>query len=326
MSIFKSSLIGKELPIDINKYLLSFLNPTQEGSEYYSSPTKTSIEGLTVREINRIVKQVFEIYKILEKNLDIEENLRFLDVGTGNGMVPKLLCEVRDKVYAHAIDPFLHGGHSTSWQRSDLVKDLEKCKQKWDSNFTENRLLKTNSVYSEQKCYLNELIAEKQFRPFDVIYSKAIEHVPDWVDFASDLTKTVNVGGFLIIKHRSFFSYLGPHRYASTAIPWGHCLMSDQDYKKYVKEFHNNREKQMLDFYFKDLSYPRMKMFELDEVMKSFGLDKIFYEVSKPRYQELQEQVINENPWIIEAALSCNSNLTEEELTSGLITTVYKKN
>ena len=326
MSIFKSSLLTQDLPIDLNKYLLSFLNPTQDGSEYYSPPSKTTIEGLTVREINRIVQQVFEINKLLENNFQVGQNLRFLDVGTGNGMVPKLLCEIRDKIYAHAIDPFLHGGHTTSWQKSDLVADLEKCKQNWYSNFTEKKFLNTNSSYLEQKCYLSELIAEKDFRSFDVVYSKAIEHVPDWVDFATDLTKTVNSGGILIIKHRSFFSYLGPHRYSSTAIPWGHCLLSDQDYKRYVDEFHNNRKKQMLDFYFRDLSYPRMKMFELDEVMNSFDLKKVFYEVSSPRYKELQEAVINEYPWIIEAALSCNSNITKDELTSGLITTVYKKN
>lgn len=325
MSIFKSSLLDRDLPIDLNKYLLNFLNPTQDGSKYYHPPSKTNIAGLTVREINRIVKQVFEIHQILEKNFGIDQNLRFLDVGTGNGMVPKLLCEVRGNVYAHAIDPFLHGGHTTSWQKSDLVADLEKCKQNWFSNFEEHGSQKTNSFYFEQKCYLNELLSEKDFICFDVVYSKAIEHVPDWLDFAKDLTKTLNKGGLLIIKHRSFFSYLGPHRYASTAVPWGHCLLSDDDYKRYVCEFHSDRKEQMLDFYFKDLSYPRMKMFELDKIMNSFGLNRIFYEVSEPRYQKLQEEVIAQNPWLIEAALSCNSNLTKEELTSGLITTIYKK-
>ena len=34
----------------------------------------------------------------------------------------------------------------------------------------------------------------------------------------------------MFIKHNSFFSYNGAHRYASTFIPWGHVLLNDKDY------------------------------------------------------------------------------------------------
>ena len=41
----------------------------------------------------------------------------------------------------------------------------------------------------------------------------------------------------MLIKHNSFFSYNGAHRYASTFIPWGHVYLNDKEMIKYSKNF-----------------------------------------------------------------------------------------
>ena len=70
-------------------------------------------------------------------------------------------------------------------------------------------------------------------------------------------SKITKKNSLIIFKHRSFFSYLGPHRYSSSGIPWGHVLLNDKDYVRYINQFHKERSKEMTNFFFKGLSYPR---------------------------------------------------------------------
>ena len=42
-----------------------------------------------------------------------------LDIGTGNGMVPRVMLEISDIKEALGTDPFLDGEHKTSWQKHD---------------------------------------------------------------------------------------------------------------------------------------------------------------------------------------------------------------
>ena len=98
--------------------------------------------------------------------------------------------------------------------------------------------------YIEKRVYLKEHIEETN-NVYDCVYCKAIEHVPDWKIFADEICSVVNKNGLLIFKHRSFYSYLGPHRYSSTGIPWGHCLLNKEEYHHYVHKFHSNRAKKI---------------------------------------------------------------------------------
>ena len=77
--------------------------------------------------------------------------------------------------------------------------------------------------------YLNDYLKSKEFRAADLIYMKAIEHVPLWEEMAHEISRSLSDKGILMIKHRPFYSDLGPHRYATTGIPWGHCLLSDEE-------------------------------------------------------------------------------------------------
>ena len=73
-------------------------------------------------------------------------------------------------------------------------------------------------------------------------YAKSFDHISDWKSVFKSISKISNKGTCIYIKHHSFFSYLGPHRYSSTFIPWGHLLLNDSDYKKYVDMYHPERK------------------------------------------------------------------------------------
>ena len=49
---------------------------------------------------------------------------KFLDIGTGNGMIPRGMLALSGIESAVGVDPFLDGEHSTSWQPHDHDKAM----------------------------------------------------------------------------------------------------------------------------------------------------------------------------------------------------------
>ena len=324
---FEIQSINSDVEVNVEKFLLPFLSPTTNGANYWDSPNEANIKELSVREITRINNQVREIINILEQNnlLNNSKEISLLDVGTGNGMVPKLLSYLERNINATGIDPFLHGGHKTSWQKSDSTRNMDLCIELWKKENNLKRIpLITEHNYQEHKRYLDEHLnlCSKRYK---IVYCKAIEHVPNWAEFADQLCEALDNEGLLIIKHRSFFSYLGPHRYSTTGIPWGHCLMNDDEYKKYSKYFHPERSDQMCDFYFNGLSNPRMTLTQLIRRLNSNNLDLLNINITKPKYSKSQFEIINQMPGHIDLVLKNNPLLSYEEMTSGLISIVLKK-
>ena len=82
----------------------------------------------------------------------------------------------------------------------------------------------------------------------------------------------------------------------------------------------------MKNFFFNNLSNPRMTTIELIEVLReeSMFLSKVTY--SKPKYSMKQEDILRKHPEIVDIALKNNKKLSYEELTSGLILYEFEKN
>ena len=79
-------------------------------------------------------------------------------------------------------------------------------------------------------------------KKYDFVYCKGIEHIPNWKNVVKNILSVSRKKTFVYIKTRPFFSYLGPHRFATTAIPWGHALLNDKEYVRYVNQFHKERK------------------------------------------------------------------------------------
>ena len=68
--------------------------------------------------------QCHQVVSLL-KSLDIDlKNKTMIDVGTGNGLVPKILLKITQLKAAVGTDPFLDGEHKTSWQKHDRVMQV----------------------------------------------------------------------------------------------------------------------------------------------------------------------------------------------------------
>ena len=107
---------------------------------------------------------------------------------------------------------------------------------------------KTQGKYDFYQLGAHELKSLK--KKYDLIYCKAIEHISNWDHMMNNIASISKKKTIIYIKHRSFFSYLGPHRYCSTFIPWGHLLIKDNEIKQYVEKYHKKRKKEIFGILF----------------------------------------------------------------------------
>ena len=268
---------GVQLPVS-DDFLLPFLNPTSPGTNYWDSPPPGTAHD---RQRGRIILQLHQLIDLLRRaNVDIKGK-SFLDIGTGNGMIPRLMLEFSELGSAIGVDPFLDGEHKSSWQvhdRDDLFAELADfiaAQSPGTFDFDNYAELTGDQHFSMRPAPAPyKQTPGKEFRfakigahdieeldeKFDIFYAKAIDHIPDWDGIFRAVSASANPGALFVIKHFSFFSFLGPHRYASTNIPWGHLLMTDDEYRRFATEFHGHRAEQMTEFYFNGLAFPRVPM------------------------------------------------------------------
>jgi len=265
---------GVCLPVS-DEYLVPLLNPTSKGTQYWEPPR----EGVVLdRHMGRMLLQAHQILGLMAQAGFSLSGKSMLDIGTGNGMIPRLLLAVSELESAVGSDLYLDGEHRTSWQKHDhdeVIRNLcdfvyTHCPE--DLNFDsyqglaswEHFELRPVPVpYKRQppKNYRFTQVGAHDLQQigqeFDFFYAKCIEHISNWDGIFRAVSECANPGAVFLIKHVSFFSYLGPHRYASTNIPWGHLLLTDAEYPRFAREFHTHRADQMVDFYFNGLACPR---------------------------------------------------------------------
>ena len=201
--IFKIN--NKNFSVNIEKNLLSFLNKTSKGTNYWDSPPTSDPNQ---RQFGRILLQ---IHQILYLTHDLGINLKkknFLDVGTGNGMIPRLMNELSGVKQSFGIDPYLDGEHKTSWQKHaheklfHKIKKFLKFKNKYLINYKKYhkfvseeqfKVIPTSLEIKKQKKkrYIFKKIDIKQASSlnlkFDFIYCKALEHISNYEDFSKML-------------------------------------------------------------------------------------------------------------------------------------------
>ena len=269
-----------------------------------------------------------------------------LDIGTGNGLIPCLMLEMSDLETAIGIDPYLDGTHQTSWQVHDHNKALlaikefleEHCRDKIDySTYQhlleyENYSLRPGTIaYTKQpsKQYLFQQVGahdlEQLKDSFDIIYCKAIEHIPNWKAVFESIASVAQDHAILYFKHRSFFSYLGAHRYASINTPWGHVLLTEKEYRRFVEEFFPNNAEKIQDFFFKGLTYPRITVSQMIKLARDYDFVPVSILSEPPRYIDTVYNFTEDVDGFWNIVQDNFPELSADELFSGIYHIVFRK-
>ncbi len=326
------------------KYLTDFLSPSTKGTKYYDHPPSGA---LNERQKGRILLQAHQILSLFQ-SLGIElKGKNLLDLGTGNAMIPSLLLELSDLESAVGADPYLDGEHLSSWNQHDRTEAFQEMIQFLKKNCSEaidfkNYMdlvgfeafalrpskIKVDPQPSKKFEFIQKGAHElsELNRQFDIIYCKAIEHVNDWPLVFKNLGNACKNNSVVYLKHRSFFSYLGAHRYASTWIPWGHVILKDEEYNKYVEKFHSDRAQKMKEFYYSALSYPRHSVSEMLKIAQKFGLFPISIVAEPARFISKVAPYTNKINGFWKKVSENYPDISTEELYSGMYHIVFKKN
>ena len=84
---------GRKLPFSNDKYLFPFMMPTSKGTHYRSGPPAGDLMD---HQKGRILLQVHQILHLLQEYGISLNGKRMLDVGTGNGISPRLILDLSD--------------------------------------------------------------------------------------------------------------------------------------------------------------------------------------------------------------------------------------
>ena len=331
---------------DLDKYLLPFLSPTSPGTEYWQSQPSGS---LTKRQVGRICLQVHQLAEKIIKTKG-EQKISFLDIGTGNGFIPRLLPFFINLKISHGIDPYLDGEHKTSFQKHDRDSEFKKvlsfleniCDDKDFFNFNNyssitgsehfyakplnmklNLMTNTSDIYNFFQLGAHHL-DELKFT-YDYLYCKGIEHIHDWPTVFEKAYSISSDKAVFYLKHKSFFSYLGPHRYGSTGLPWGHLRMSNTEYESYVFNEFPERANSIKKFFYEGLSYPRNTIGQMIEIAANKGWKLGSVDFERSNYIKSFQSFLFENNSEIYNQIKVNYDVSIEELLSGLIHITFTK-
>lgn len=338
----------KKVPVNFKKYLLPMLTSTAKGTNYWDTPPKGPMTKAYMGDKILQIHQFLSLTK--ELNIDLKDKT-ILDVGAGNGLISKLILEFSPIKKIVAADPYERNTHISSWQP-----------EKDEKNFLEiynlfRKVAKKKLSFKNYKKILKETAAANTFIPqdiiikknlkknkkfvfykvdahslkktkakYDLIYCKAIEHIPEWRKMIKSFSDVSKKNTIVYFKHRSFFSYLGPHRFSSTGIPWGHVILNDKEFKNYVKKFHYDREKAFLENYYNGLAWPRYSVSDLIKMAQEKGFSLFSIQLEAPSYIKQITKFPNDIQGFWNLVKKNYPSVSSDELFSGTYHIFLKKN
>jgi len=338
---------GYILPVSEKKYLIPFLTGTAKGTKYYEPAPSKDIKAEYLADKVLQFHQFIDIFSSLQIKI---KNKSFLDIGTGNGLMPKTLLMsglMKNVLGSDLYSPYEHESASIPLEKQVFWKYINFIKK----NIKKNTLSYVNykntvkgtaekEVFKPEDIFIKKIdlkkLKEYKFKKigahnlnslrkkFDIIYCKGIEHIPNWKLVVKNISYASKKNSYVYLKIRPFYSYLGPHRFATSAIPWGHALLKDHEYKRYVNQFHKNRAKQMISSYFNTVTFPRHT---IEELIRFFELSNFSLICQKVETPPFLKQILKFKNSIknFDKLINKKGKISNSELSSSVQHLVFQK-
>ena len=152
---------------------------------------------------------------------------------------------------------------------------------------------------------------------FDLIVSwQTLEHLVGWRGAASRWYQLLTPGGKAVHRWESFFSETGGHSLCTLDFPYGHCILSDKDVCRYIKEIRPQEKAVAVPFFLQSLN--RLTVDDL-----SLWLNPSLW----PDFACKSEVSVGMKrpPWTVSEIVKMYPSVTPEEVASTSIITTMEK-
>jgi SAM-dependent methyltransferase len=142
--------------------------------------------------------------------------------------------------------------------------------------------LRKRLIFAEDDITASALPSET----FDAVFSwQVLEHVMDARKAFSNMYRLLKPGGVAFHEYNPFFSLSGGHSPCTLDFLWGHVLLDESDFGRYLQQFRPREVNMAHDFFTKSLN--RMTLSDLKGLIRESGLRDVAV-VPWPRESHLE--------------------------------------
>lgn len=214
-----------------------------------------------------------------------------LEVGCHNGNSAYVLAKFQDTT-VHGIDILEYG----ILQTTDLEIDnggLEE-QQKW-LDWQREKIANYFPKSVSQKVTFETVDVSEYCQPniFDMVVSfDTLEHLQQVKQSLKNIYDSLKKGGVFYSEYNPFFSISGGHSLCTLDFPYGHCLISADDFERYIKTFRPEEKKPALNFYRYNLN--RLTIKELLRYFEEIGFKIAHFRGHIPFEDEWDDRIKQE--------------------------------
>tara|TARA_B100000073_G_scaffold118752_1_gene96120 strand:- start:1632 stop:2855 length:1224 start_codon:yes stop_codon:yes gene_type:complete len=222
---------------------------------------------------------------------------------------------------------FTTGGHSLfAWEDIGLsVFGLDNSYGNKDQSLNaldKAHLIKSKLSYTSDLVF-GDITTKTPFEDdfFDCIYSTSVlEHIPDIPAAFTEMYRILRPGGYLLHSYHPYHSYDGGHCIGICDCPWGHLLMSKDQYLNYIKDLRPS-EYSSAKFWLNTSLFPNHTM----SFMQSSVLNANFQILEWNQFRASNFIASKLTSAILKRALVINPHLSIQEILSSNVSFIAKK-
>jgi ubiquinone/menaquinone biosynthesis C-methylase UbiE len=121
---------------------------------------------------------------------------------------------------------------------------------------------------------------------FNCIYSEfVLEHIHDLGEAFREMYRMLKPGGIAYHLYDSWFGPKGGHSLCTLDFPWGHVVLSPQEFDQYIAQHRPHEHKQTLDLYHTGFQSPRLPIKSVEKIILETGFEILEWKESLSRFK-----------------------------------------
>lgn len=174
-------------------------------------------------------------------------------------------------------------------------------------------------VNSKSKFVIGDISRKTEFEEsfFDIVYSVSVlEHIKNLRGAFKEMKRILKPGGLIIHNYGPYFSHNGAHALGIPDCPWGHLMMNEKEFLKYIEDVRPFEADQAKGWVANAVHRGRTRtLSEMQKLIFSSGFELLYWNTEHSPINFLSDLT----PEIIKKCFQTNSHLSFDDLiTTGI--------